>query len=407
MAVKVRDLFQLNTMKDFRLVAGEKGLDGEIVRTEILDYEFLREGREFRRKSFEGDSLVLSSFLFARDDPDLVTAAVKQLRAFNCKALAYKPVIVRELPEEAIRYADEVGFPILVFGDSDAFFEDIIIEVGEHCRKVNKMDRARPLIETMLRRPLSDGEKKEALEFMNPNFRRLLCCHCLNVGEEALGEVVNALEFARRPKDVENRAFAGLCRDRVFLITSFDEEEPAGRGFSQDPLAEDAALFLRIDPDRVTAGSSVVHPLSDGPDDAVREAYWSEIAAEVFGKKEQNFSSLGMRKLLIPWSEGSGAERFMREYLSPILDGENETLLATAVQYVLADGDPGEAAVRLFCHKNTVRYRVDRLREKLDPDAQEKVFFMHLASAVTTYLLFEQAAGNDVRFSASSAGGEA
>ena len=67
MAVTIHDVLELDIMKGFKVVAGEGGLSSEILATEILDFEFLQEGQAYREKIFDGDSIVLSSLLFAKD----------------------------------------------------------------------------------------------------------------------------------------------------------------------------------------------------------------------------------------------------------------------------------------------------------------------------------------------------
>ena len=78
MALTVRDLFDLNIMKNFKLVAGAGGLDRPITRTEILDFEFVQGVGIDRDRMFEGESIAISSLLFAKDNPDLVLDTVKK-----------------------------------------------------------------------------------------------------------------------------------------------------------------------------------------------------------------------------------------------------------------------------------------------------------------------------------------
>jgi hypothetical protein len=130
MAVTIHDVLELDIMKSFKVVAGRGGLSSEILETEILDFEFLQEGQAYREKIFDGDSIVLSSLLFAKDEPELVLDAVKRLMSLNVKALAYKPVFYKQLPQEALDYADEHDFTILEFGH-DEFFEPIITSIKE------------------------------------------------------------------------------------------------------------------------------------------------------------------------------------------------------------------------------------------------------------------------------------
>ena len=84
-----------------------------------------------------------------------------------------------------------------------------------------------------------------------------------------------------------------------------------------------------------------------------------------------------------------GTEAYMRDYLAPIFEEEDKDsdLLQTAIEYVLAKGDTIKAAERLFCHKNTIRYRIGKLQEKVDPYSNEKEFYQNLAAAIKIYLL--------------------
>ncbi len=79
----------------------------------------------------------------------------------------------------------------------------------------------------------------------------------------------------------------------------------------------------------------------------------------------------------------------MQDYLSPILEeeGKEGDLFTTAVEYVLAGGDFVKAGKRLYCHKNTIRYRIAKLQEKLDPAVNEKEFYQNLSTAIKIYLL--------------------
>lgn len=53
-----------------RLIAGKGGLSRAIGQVSILDYELMPGLKtRYQRVSFEPDQLVLSTFLYARDDP--------------------------------------------------------------------------------------------------------------------------------------------------------------------------------------------------------------------------------------------------------------------------------------------------------------------------------------------------
>ena len=79
----------------------------------------------------------------------------------------------------------------------------------------------------------------------------------------------------------------------------------------------------------------------------------------------------------------------MESYLAPLFEEEEKDgeLLHTAAAYILAKGYTIKTAEQLYCHKNTIRYRIGKLQEKLDPDSNEKEFYQNLAAAVKIYLL--------------------
>ena len=71
MPITVREMWQLEEFRVFRLVAGEKGLDNKICNVGILDYEYATEDRSLRKQwAFAKNAFVISSFLFAKNAPE-------------------------------------------------------------------------------------------------------------------------------------------------------------------------------------------------------------------------------------------------------------------------------------------------------------------------------------------------
>lgn len=126
--MKLRDVMKLSELSGFRLIAGEGGLDREVNACEIIDFEFA-DGIEFSREEmFYGNSIGLTSLMFARYDTSMILDAVKQLDSMGVACLSYKPIFFKELPEEVLAYSETNNFPIYEITD-DAFFEDIVLAV--------------------------------------------------------------------------------------------------------------------------------------------------------------------------------------------------------------------------------------------------------------------------------------
>ena len=116
MAITILEAMKLPTFKDFDLVAGYRGLDREIQRASILDYEY--ESSLFDKPIqtyFEKEDFVISSLIYAKDDQSLILESVKGLISDGVSGLAIKNIYYDELPEKVIKYANQMDFPIFMF----------------------------------------------------------------------------------------------------------------------------------------------------------------------------------------------------------------------------------------------------------------------------------------------------
>jgi len=101
---------------------------------------------------------------------------------------------------------------------------------------------------------------------------------------------------------------------------------------------------------------------------AGKEALLAANVAEAEGHSLLAFESTGAYRLLLPaMSEDPGElQEFYGETLAPLAayDEQYETeLVATVEAYLENDGNVAKTAARLFTHRHTVRYRLERVRE--------------------------------------------
>lgn len=387
MAVTLRDALELDILKGFKVVAGKNGLSKTITSTEILDFEFVLEGQNYREKVFDGDSLVVSSLLFAKDDPSLILDAVKRLHHLNVKALAYKPVFFQEMPKEVIEYAEKHNFPILQFGH-DEFFEPIITSIKELVEKDESAGLTESLFEEMLMRKFTQEESDGARDKINPLLRPeivAVCMHIEGANEEDLREIIRK---GRPDRRLSSKTFVGKCRDKLMIILSQDEKNL----MRFKALFEDVKIAYGLTGKQYTIGVSNLRHISDRFDQCIHQAYWTEIVAEIEQEKAAFYKNLGIYKLIISDIHSYSIQEYMETYLEPLFDDEEKDheLLHTAIEYVLSKGDAMKTAERLYCHKNTIRYRIGKVQEKLDPGTNEKEFYQNLAMAVKIYLLMDK-----------------
>ena len=160
MPITVREMWQLEEFRVFRLVAGEKGLDNKICNVGILDYEYATEDRSLRKQwAFAKNAFVISSFLFAKNAPEKILDAIKGLVEDQISCLAVKTIYYQELPEEALNYANEHGLPVFLFGRDEAYFEEIVVTIKSKMAEWDDRELLEERIDRLLEGDLTVTER--------------------------------------------------------------------------------------------------------------------------------------------------------------------------------------------------------------------------------------------------------
>lgn len=382
MGLTVKDLFDIEIFKNFKLIAGEKGLGRPITATEILDFEFVQGAAGMSRdKVFEGESIILSSLLFAKDDPAVITDAVKRLNELNISCLAYKPVFIKELPAEAIEYANVHSFPILEFG-GDEFFEDIIVAVKTEIGAGTDIAEIEFKLESIIDGNLSPKETARFARRLNSEFKRYLRVVAIMDRSLTTEKAQGLLKVFSSVEKLSRKAAIAKYSEGCFIFLTQDTNDAS----RFDALLSDVLSVLGIESKSVRSGFSSIRRTDSEFGKAVREAFWSCIVADLEEVEYKNYEDLGIYRFIVPEINSRSMKEYMEEYLNPLMEDEGE-LLRTAKTYVLTGGELEETAKRLYCHKNTVRYRLAKMQEMLDPHSTEKEFFENLALAIRIHML--------------------
>ncbi len=390
--MKLRDVMKLSELSGFRLIAGKGGLDREVNACEIIDFEFA-DGIEFSREEmFYGNSIGLTSLMFARYDPSMILDAVKQLDSMGVACLSYKPIFFKELPEEVLTYSEANGFPIYEITD-DAFFEDIVLAVKKEAGLDMTEKEVEEAFEKILKDSISDNESARLMHMVLPKTGKHLQAVCF----EGIGEAETAADpfdrdhmvrYSRRlsldPRYADRVSFERFRQGGLVFLTRNDEA-----GSDMDVLLKDAAIATGLPLEEAVTGMSEIVGRDDSGR-AVKEAFWALQAASVNGAKTQKYRDMGVYRLLAPQMSSDTLVNSAKRFLDPLLGSEDEdlrTLLITAKEYVISGFDLNEAAEKLFCHKNTVRYRVRRIRDILGESLDEEDFRESLALSVRVLLM--------------------
>lgn len=378
MSITVADAFKLHSLQHITILTGESGFQNVIDRMGILDYEFI----SYKMKGeFIQNDFVLSSFLFAKDDVNLLIAAVKSLIDNGVSCLGIKNVYYKELPPDLIRYAKEHSFAIFLFGH-DVYFEDIITDVTDTLRTIDSQQLVEMKIDYLTYNELSRSLVRELALELDPQLKEYHCVlYCQPV--KTAGEPVAFHTFDRLKRNDyfrDGRCLLKYKQGMLAVLSVTHSHRETAHAFVADFLNETS-----LDTSSYHIGVSNQFQQLHFLDKAIRESLY---AIQMCSSKKQNicyYDSIGLYKLILPFSDTFWFKEFAHSILEPLKTYDTKytaDLLKTAIVYVQQYGNIKKTAEYLFQHENTIRYRLNKMKELLHLDESPSEFYAQLSIAV-------------------------
>lgn len=367
-----------------KLVAGAGGLARPIHDVGILDYEFMAGLKErYERDNFHGEQLVLSTFLYAKDDPYLIVEAIKRLVAKDASGLVFKNVLHLPLPEQAVRYANARDFPLFITTSDQAYFDCIVYEVASAAAAMEEAGFSRRAVDALL---MAEDPSER---------RRLALALCPSFGESC------SVVWVSCDGPLDPHALASIQRwwhkgpgggpssavipyDQGVLLVATDQDS------APDPhrLLDYCASMPEL-PEELAVlalGASTVHRHLDELGEAVCEAWDSAGAAALDCVPGVCYGDLGILRALLPVAQDEAMEQFEHQILDPLRDhdAEHATSLAPTLLSWWEHGQRiAPCAAALGQHPNTVRYRLSAVTRLTGLSWQEPAGAQQLALACT------------------------
>lgn len=377
----VRDIMGLDSMKSLRLLAGEGGLDRAVSKISILDYEFTRAGVAY--DSGWANEFVLSSFLYAVDNPNLILSGVKRLHRMKAVGLAIRNVYRFEIDQEVIRFANQNNFPLFVMDDCQLFFEDVILEFNRLEERANHSEYQERKLEEILYGRLDTNKIKENALDINFAFGKNYYV-CYMKPENDVGKAsLNHLLLHGMQKTLEQKGDA-LIRygEGAFLIHSVDQSKAIGNMFEYWHQA------LSLEPSRYSTGISDMHHFLHNMRIALLQSYYACYYAQLYGKEQARFNDIGVYQFLFRSINDPWQEAYLESIMGPISEYDYKNkgeLWETLLLYEFYNGNIKEVAKEMYSHDNTIRYRIKKIYELFNKEPNDMRFEIELLIAVKLY----------------------
>ncbi len=410
MALTVRDIMELPCGQKMTLLAGAGGLDRPVVTVEIADYEFDPDVGYDAAAEMDPDGFIITSFLFAKDDPELILRSVRQMSEIGMACIAFKRIIYEELPAEVIAFAEANNFPIFAM-EKDLWFEKITFEIMYAVQFDDRVYLSEEKIDSMLSGSMNRSELDIILKGISLKLQRYVAAVYITGG--GLGNRLDTGRILRSFYSLKGFHSKGLLvpfGNGLFLITT----SPQGDHKSHNVIRREAMELLGIEASAavgmsdastgardastgardasagardtlgmmsgVTAGMSDVHEYTH-LDQAFRESWHCCIASAVRGKPFEHFGKTGIYRMLLPALDHDETTAFATSLLQTLASSAD--LLDTAQEYVASGGDVAKTAASIHCHQNTVRYRLNRIRQLTDlQDETDSELYLQLKTAI-------------------------
>lgn len=120
-------------------------------------------------------------------------------------------------------------------------------------------------------------------------------------------------------------------------------------------------------------------------DEAVKESYYAFEAAVIKQENTAHYDNIGLYQFIIPLLNDPWTKRFSDKLIAPILDYDiryDTRLMETISLYFENDCNTQKVSELIFQHKNTVLYRIRKIKDLLGPFASNQDFNEQMSIAL-------------------------
>lgn len=359
----VASLKKFDFLKNFSLVAGENGLYRNISNVVILDYE----GIDGDFSDFHEGDFIITNLLFAQKAPEKIYSAFEALISIGVCAFAVKTIFFNHLPSDVIELANKHEVPVFLF--NDIYIEDVILGITDHIRSATNYSYYETLISAFLDSAPPSAHIDEFLSALIP--AKELKLHSLSVSciylippheidEFSLQRQINKLTLQSRHMKTSGSLHILKYKNGI-LFLKFEPSSPKN-SINQIDLYW-ITIIKELNLSSYTIGMS----------DKLLDIYKIHIAIArcINASKEAlklnipvlKYSELGLTNLIYTIIDDEYSREFLDEKLLLLSSDRNRSLSDTMHKLVANDFDIDKTAVALFQHPNTIRYRINKLKE--------------------------------------------
>lgn len=382
--VTVQEILRLPKMRELKVIAGQNGLDRRVNYVTVMEVPDIT-------RWLKGDDFLITSLYSVRDSVSSQCRLLEELSQAACSCVAIKTgQYVKKVEKPLCDTADRLGLPLIRIPYQVSYI-DIILNIMTLILEENNTDA---VLEKYIRDVVFDVYDDPSLMLERGSM----------IGLNPSGGCYLFLTF-RFDRDEEN-AQKGLdpLRSAAHAVAQFAAQQSSGfyhpvvsfdENVSVVLAAETAARLKEMLPyiqneavgqaryyspnRKVKIGIGTIESGLHGIRDSYRNSVRAIRTGEIFKPERQVCSYPELRiYCLLNNALSANSDEIVRECLGKI---DNAEILDTLNMYYECNANVEKTAQSLFVHKNTIKYRLQRVQELtgLDVRNHDENFRLYLA----------------------------
>lgn len=391
MKLTVQDIYNFPILEKVQLVAGKGGLKKPVIHCGILDYEYDKDvSSKYYDYNYQMDGfLTLTTFLYAKNDPNLIFDAVKKLVSKKGSGLIIKNIFKLPISDKVIKYANRMDFPIFILNDSYPFFEDIIVTINKAMELYDSIFYTENKVKKLLATHEDDRHTISNLIYdINPSMHDNFICLRFKYKNGRFSPndyfEIERFLYSNNLIKPEDTAF---YYDNGFMIIHSNHQYKVGvfsdlmeTGF--ETLGKDALKNFHV-------GISRMHHYKENLATAVAESCYAASFHNDATAVYLEYGALKTYQAILPYANQSYMQNYAQDYISPLAKYDSEKhseILPTVIEFVQCGGDLEKTGDKMSQHKNTIRNRLKKAGEILDLNPFALGDYESLAMAVRIHI---------------------
>lgn len=366
----VANLLSKTLFQDFRIVSGKNGLNNKVTSAGFFEWE-----QDFQiTKSFDKGEFVITTLSSFKDDPNAVERSLKLLINNSVSAIAIKDIYYKDLSDDLKRYSNDHSVPIMFF--TDTYIDELLYVVKNETLNSLYTSFNEIVLDTLISNDNLDNlDKENLLRKINPFFHSgsVICAYISNrtdtstISEESLelyNNVLldNGLDIPETIDDAEFiYSFVAYKRGIFLIATSNTTNSDLLDQFKSIVVEQfnnnDALKNICV------GFSGFINGFNDISTILI-DAIFANTSGILDNRIVAEISSAPFDHIIFKDRYLLGPSLYYEEMLEKLSEttAQRSPLLETLITFVSCDGNVDITAQKMFQHKNTIRYRLNKLK---------------------------------------------